>query len=107
MNLTRMLRASEFTSAHGSPYHMLPGRDRRLRAARSGDALDCFGKQGKNRASDIGSLNDKSIAKTVSIFFGINRYKNYLFKSVKMCRYVSVCMCGEGVPDTRFRLPYT
>ena len=42
-----------------SPYHMLPGRDRRLRAAWSGDASGSFGKQGKNRGRDIDSLNDK------------------------------------------------
>ena len=57
--LNRMLRAWEFPSAHESPCHMLSGSDRRLRAARSGDASGCFGQLEKEkRWGDIDSWSD-------------------------------------------------
>ena len=71
MNLTRMLRALEITSAHDSPSHMPPGRERRLRAARSGDASGCFDKRGKTEGGILTHTMIRYLAKTAGISLGL------------------------------------
>ena len=83
MSLTQTLHSREFTFANQLPYYKLPGHDRRLRSARSGDASAASVNK-ENRGRDIDSLKDRIYNKDCKHLFGINRCNDYLFKSANV-----------------------